>query len=280
MRTLEEIVGFIRKRFVQNATLRQAYGLTLSAEFDEQFSKASIEAQLTYLVALAVYDHEYLIEERMAEIEAKIASRIPFSPQWYVQKAMEFQAGDTVTFLEAGNQFGYATIDESKCIVRHVAVREELSGISTILYIYAAKTGRAPLTHEEQMALSGYLGAIGAAGTYIQVVSLPADKLHFTLTVNYDPQVLNMYGNQISGGGKPVEKAVGNYLESIPYTGAFRVSACMESIRQAAGVRDVAIDGIYLNDATEPVTNKVFQSDSGFFEAGAFTVAYIPDFYD
>jgi hypothetical protein len=77
MRTIEEIRNAIRSAFVGNSILRTAYGLVANKGFDEQFSAVSLETQLTGVSAQAIYDHEYLVESRAAEMEERIAEKIP-----------------------------------------------------------------------------------------------------------------------------------------------------------------------------------------------------------
>jgi hypothetical protein len=265
MRTAEEIVRSIRASFVANTDLRQAYGLRGSQEFDSWFPTASLEAQLTYLVARAIYDHEYLMEERAAGIEARIASRIPFSYQWYEIKALEFQYGDELVFDAALNSFTWSMVNETKRIIRYVAVREVVEGRSTVLVIHVAKEDKKALSADELAAFKKYMTEIGAAGTYFRFVSEKPSELVIACTVYYDPLVLGPEGARLSTGGKPVEDAVSEYVDTIPCTGIFRASRCMDYIQQADGVLDVRMDTLEMAGSLQ--SDPFFRSPSGFFEA-------------
>ncbi|MDR1224872.1 MAG: hypothetical protein LBL07_18640 [Tannerella sp.] len=270
MRTVNEIREALRTAFLANAVLREAYGLDVERKFEEQFSAVSLEAQLTDLVARVVYDHEYLIEERMSALDAKTGSRIPFTPPWYIRKALEFQLGDAVAFNPATNLFEYPAVSGDKRIIRHVAVRDVAGNGSTTLYIFVAKEGRTPLSDGEKKAFLGYLNEISAAGTFLQVVSDYPESLNFYLEIHYDPQVLNGEGTLLSGGGKPVENAIREYLENIPYAGTFRLSRCVDYIQRAPGVRDVALASA--DNGGNPLT--VYKGVTGFFDTGNLDITY------
>jgi hypothetical protein len=265
MREVDEIRNILRQAFVQNDSLRPAYGLSLSKNFDEQFPAVSIEALLTDLAARAIYDHEWLLEMRMAGIEAQIGAQIPFSAQWYRQKALEFQKGDALAFNPVTCRFDYPELNEDKRIVKQVALRQDMDANGlTVLKVYAAKEGREKLNPDEIAAFSGYIREIGAAGTHFVFISENPVKVVVECIVYYDPQVLDSTGNTLRDGTNPVRLAVDEYTKNIPYSGRFSASKCVDAIQSVAGVLDVHLKGVKIDGVLQ---NPFFYSSSGFFEA-------------
>jgi hypothetical protein len=276
---MDEIRNVLRQAFVQNANLRLAYGLSLSKDFDEQFPATGIEALLTDLAARAVYDHEWLLEMRMAGIEAQIGAQIPFSAQWYRMKALAFQKGDAPAFDPETCRFAYPALNEDRQIIKEVAVREARNDDNlTVLKVYAVKEGREALEKDEMAAFSGYIREIGAAGTHFVFISAPPVKVTVKCTLYYNPQVLDAEGNLLQGEGKPAVKAVDDYVKNIPYTGRFSSSRCVDAIQQAAGILDVFLERVSM-DGKDGDRPPFFYSDSGFFAADVdFTYSAQIDF--
>lgn len=275
-RTLDEIKQAIRADFVSNFTLQEAYALDASKTFDEQFSKVSIEAIWTFVVASAIYLLELIVDQKTTELESQIAAEYPFSIPWYYSRSLLFQLGDNVVFDETTYRFGYALADETKQIVKHVAVRQrEMSGV-TKLQVYAAKINKAALSPDEFSAFQAYIRLIGAAGTHFDFVSLAPDSLTVNLTVNYDPQLIAYSGDRLSGTGKPVNEAIAAYLDGIKYGGSLSRTKLVDAIQAASGVLDVVLGDVLLNGDLNNAQK--FESPSGFFNATVITVNYTPGY--
>jgi hypothetical protein len=269
MRTVDEIRNTLRTAFVSNAVLKEAYGLNPAKRFEEQFSVASVEAVLTDLAARTVYDHEYLTGVMLAGIEAQINAQIPFSAQWYQAKALEFQKGDSLQFNPSTFRFDYPVLNQGKRIIKEAAIRQATGtdGL-TVLKVYAVKEEREPLNADEMAAFSSYIREIGAAGTHFVFISEAPAPVTVKCIVYYDPQVLDSEGNLLQGEGKPAVQAVEDYTKSIPYTGRFSASRCVDAIQGATGVLDVFLESVKMagDDNDQP---PFFYSASGFFEPAA-----------
>jgi hypothetical protein len=271
MRTLEEIKSSMERAFLANAVLRRAYGLN-DSPLASQLSAVSIEMQLLALTAQAVYDHEFLMEQEMKAIEQTIEAKIPFSPQWYQQKALEFQFGSSLAFDSASCRFAYPETIEERQIVQYAAIRESVADSVTVLNVYAAKTGKAPLSAAEKAAFEAYIREIGAAGTHFNFISATPVGVDIDCRVYYDPQILDSNGKHLSGTDRPIEAAIAGYVDSIPYTGRFSVTRCQEYIRQADGVTEVGTLTASVNGTDR---GDLFYSDSGFFSVQTVTVTFI-----
>ena len=272
MRTFNEILDAIRASFIANLTLQTAYGFDPEQTFDEQFSTVSIEAMITYIVASAIYLHEQIVDAKATELENKIASEYPFTINWYKNRSLLYQLGDNIVFDETTQTFAYETTDESKQIVKFVALRERVIEGVTKLQVYVTKTDKSALTAGELAAFTTYLKQIGAAGTHFEFISLAPDQLTVNLTVTYNPLLISSSGESLSDGTNPVNDAVSAYLDGIRYSGMFNRSKQTDAIQNATGVLDCVLGDVKMNGDLNNSQN--FESPSGFFQAQTINVTY------
>lgn len=242
-RTIQEIAEFIKEKFVANASLQELYGLVSERTFDEQFSKTSIEARLIDVFASAAWALEQIWDAFRAETEEIVDGSYVTSEAWYYQKALEFQMGDDLAYNERSYRFEYPVIDETKRVVKNVAIRQVMDEDVTKLKVYFSDVRKQPLTGDVRIAFEAYMREIGAAGTHYLFVSEPPDEIRVHLHVYYDALVLDSNGERLEGGGKPVEEAVERYLNELEYGGVFYASKLVDVIQQAEGVKDVTLDG-------------------------------------
>ena len=271
-RTFIEILQATRSGFVQNSTLQDAYALDATLSFDDQFSKTSVEATLTYVFSFCIWIYESIIFSKSDEIVDTINTKHEFSIPWYKSLALAFQLGDSLVYNETTFKHDYATIDASKEIVKYATIRQrQIEGV-TKLQVFATKANKAAMTVDELAAFSGYITQKGAAGTHFQFISLAPDNLILNLTVFYDPQVLKSTGEKLSDGTKPVEIAINNYLNAIQYGGLFNRTKQTDAIQLADGVFDVVLGDVMMNEDLK--TDREFESPSGFFTAESIIVTY------
>ena len=274
-RTLTEILQAIRADFVTNITLVSIYGLD-TRTFDEQFSKVSFEAILTYVVASAIFLYETIISAKSDEIESKIASEYPFSIPWYSNIALAFQLGDSLVFDETTYKFAYPVVDPAKQIIKYTTIRQRQIGGVTKLQVFATKANKTALTTDELSAFSAYIFKAGAAGTHFEYISLSPDQLVINLTVYYNPQILNSTGAKLSDVTKPVEIAINNYLNDIKYGGTYNRTKQTDYVQLAEGVNDVVLGNISVNGDLN--NSQTFESASGFYQAQTILVTYIANY--
>lgn len=271
-RTFSDILLATRTGFIQNSTLQDAYGLDDSLTFDDQFSKTSVEAALTYVFSFCIWVYESIIFAKSDEILATINTEHEFSIPWYKSLAMAFQLGDSLIYNESTFKHDYANIDASKQIVKYATIRQrQIEGV-TKLQVFATKTDKAAMTDDELAAFSGYIMQKGAAGTHFQFISLSPYNLVLNLTVYYDPQVLKSTGEKLSDGTKPVEIAIANYLNAIQYGGLFNRTKQTDAIQLADGIFDVVLGNVLMNGDLRD--DREFESPSGFFHAETINVTY------
>ena len=203
-RTINEISQEIKEAFVADEVIREIYDLQPGLPFDGQFSKVSIEARLIYVFASGVWLMEQLWGVFRFDVEKKVDESYVTSLSWYYRKALEFQKGDSLVFNDKTYSFGYPVKDESKQVVKNVAVRQVTDDGVTKLKVYFSDVNKQPLTGDLRESFESYMREIGAAGTHYLFVSETPDALRVHLRVYYDPLVLDSTGTRLEGGGKPV----------------------------------------------------------------------------
>ncbi len=274
-RTLNEILLATRQAWVEDQVLRGVYGLDVDKSWDDQFSTVSVESAITYVVSYVIWLYEQIVSERSVEINNQITAQQPFSVPWYTSVAKAFQLGDQLQYNEDTYKFDYAVIDQSKQIVKYVAIRQrQIEGV-TKLQVFATKADKAAMTADELSAFSSYITQRGAAGTHFQFISLAPDSLEINLTVYYDPQILSSSGLLLSDGSNPVQTAVNGYLNGIQYAGVFNRTRLTDSIQLTAGIKDVLLGDVRLNGDLN--NNRQFESASGFYQATTINVTYYAD---
>lgn len=262
-REIQDIKADLKAAFVDNVTLQELYGLDETKGFDEQFSKVSIEARLIDVWAAAAWVLETLWNALKSETEAVIDAAYVTSLSWYYAKALEFQKGDALEYNEKAYRFEYAVKDETKQVVKNVAVRQVTDEGVTKLKMYFSDAGKQALTGDVRTAFEAYMRQVGAAGTHYLFVSEVPDELRVHLHVYYDALVLDSTGTRLNGGGKPVEEAIEGYLNGLEYGGVMYASKLIDVIQQAEGVKDVTLDGTTWKGALED--RRRIDAESGAF---------------
>jgi len=263
-RTLTDILNATRQKWIDNVTLQNIYSLDASKTWDEQFSDVALESIITYVFSYCVWIFENIVYDKADEVVATIESNALFSIPWYSTLAKAFQLGDELVYNPETYRCDYATVDESKQIIKFTAIRErQIEGV-TKLQVFATKANKIALTADELAAFSSYITNKGAAGTHFQFISLTPDQLIINADVYYNPQVLSSAGLKLTDGTKPVELAIADYLNTIVYAGIFNRAKLTDKIQAADGITDIVLNNIYLNGDLK--NDRQFESASGFYE--------------
>jgi len=246
-------------------------GLTPVSDTNQQFlqdlssnSKVSTWRLSLWIMAFGSWVMDTLFDRHKNEVNEIVANAIPGTAKWLRAEVFKFQYGDTLQWID--NKYQYAVIDPTKQIVKYCAVIE----VGGQVRIKVAKDNNGqptPLTSAELTALKDYINAIKFAGMNSTVSSNVADKLKLILKIYYDPQLLNPDGTLIADGTtKPVEDAVNNYLNNLPFNGTLYVNRLMDAIQSAEGVEEpyiTTIEATYGNLPYQPVTES-YQADAGY----------------
>ena len=264
MRTLSTIKDSIRADFVADTTLQEAYDLDSSKTFDEQFSSVSLEAILTYIVAVAIWAFESVLNTHETDIDDTITSQAVTSIPWYYQLCLNFQLGYVLTLNEDTYAFEYSEEDDDAKIIEFAAVRQIQSANLTKLKIYVSKADKAALSTTELEAFTSYVSRAGAAGIHYDIVSESPTSLSFTIEVVRDPLLLDSSGQLLTDGStKPVEEAISDYLDGITYGAVFNRTKLVDAIQEATGVSDVILNDVQISG--ESVATQNIEAAGGAF---------------
>ena len=267
-RTISEIKRTMTDAFMANPYIREQYGLASGSTFESSFSVVSLESVIFYIIAACCHVMEALFDHHRTEVDEKISRAVVASVPWYYKMARQFQYGDALVFNDATSQYRYPVIDESKQLVRYVAVRDR--GTSIQILASADKDGiPSPLSNDVLAAFKQYLNRVKIAGVVLNVRSLPADDVQIHVTVKVDPLIISTSGIRISDGVRPVETAINNYLRSITYGGTFNKTKLVDAIQSVEGVADVVLNDC-LYKATHATEYRVVAGNDYTAAGGSF----------
>lgn len=263
MRTLDKIKNELRANWVANETLRSAYGLDASKTFDEQFSKVSVEAIITYVVAVSIWVFETILDNHKVDIIAAIAQNAVCSIPWYHARCLAFQLGDFVTLNPETYHWDYPTVDETKRIIKFASVRTvDVAGV-TKLRVFVSKADKAALSASEKQAFERYIQDIGAAGTHFEVISEAPAPMALKIQITRNPMVLGFDGKALADGSDVVGNAIRGYLDGIVYGGVFNKTKLIDAIQAVNGVVDVVLSEV--KSGSNVIAGQNYESPGGAF---------------
>lgn len=279
-RTINEIKKSMTDAFMADATVRDKYGLPDGATFGGSFSVVSLENILFYIVAACCWAVEVLFDGLKTDVDAKISRSVVASVPWYHKMALAFQYGDALVLNESTMEYGYALEDESKQVVKYVAVRDR--GTSVQMLVSGESEGRpAVLSNDVLSAFKHYINRVKIAGVVVNIHSLPSDKVMVRATVWVDPLVMGTDGRLRSDGSRPVDLAIEGYLRGIVYGGTLNKTKLVDAIQAVDGVEDVELgECSYKADGSvgySVMTGNNYTALGGSFEAEglANTISYV-----
>ena len=239
-RSVAEIKKTMTDAFMADATIREKYGLSVNDTFSSKFSSVSIENILFFIVAACCHVLEVLFDYHKADVEEKISMAVVASVPWYYKMALAFQYGDSLVLNERTQQYEYASIDESKLVVKYAAVRDK--GTSVQILVSGDEGGNpVVLSNDVLTVFKQYMNRVKVAGVILNITSKESDNVTVTATITIDPLVLNEKGELLSDGSKPVEEAITSYLKHIIYGGTFNKTKLVDVIQAVEGVVDVEL---------------------------------------
>jgi hypothetical protein len=272
---------------IQNGMLTEiASNEVLSVQLTST-SKVAIYRLFTYVVAAAIWVLEMLFDNHKKEIDSAIYEQKSGTPRWYRNMSLSFQYGfDLLEDRDKFDNAGHTTeqIEDSK-IIKYCSVKESIESNRLSIKV-AGESGEnlIPLDLTQIASFREYLAEIKYAGVKINVVNNPADKLLLNMDIYRDVLVLDENGNSIISGGKPVEKAIRDYMKALPFDGELVINDLIEKLRAVDGVNNAhiinATSSVY-SVATHgylpfaPINVKTIPK-AGYFEIVNFdTVSYV-----
>ncbi|MGJ5643197.1 nucleotidyltransferase [Formosa sp. S-31] len=287
-RTRTEIKTEMTSSFMGNASLANAYGFALGANFNDEFSLVSVENILFEIVAYAVFLHELIFDNHKKEVDNALYNQKSGRLPWYRSKALAFQYGfDLLTDSDEFDNDGATDeqIETSK-IIKYAAVNESDDESRVIIKI-AGETDEelAPITDQQRESFGAYFNEIRYAGVKLTIINYLPDLLFPNLTIYRDPLVLDANGGSILYPGTyPVKDAIEEYMRELPFDGAFVLAHFVDKLQQVDGVLIPVVNSMesswidpFVNDYGQPVGIAVKQiPESGYFKVDNYdSITYV-----
>ena len=237
-RSIEQIKTSMAEAFMQDTNLAIKYGFEVGADFNNTFSKVSIESLLLYIVAVGIWTLERLFDTHTAELTDYIATMKPHSLRWYVEKAKAFMYGEPVLpeLISGSDIYDTTDMTDEQIAQAKIVTFAACTENNATLYLKVAKAGPAPLDNEEKDAFVAYLNEIKDAGVRVDVISQQGDYLNLNMVIFYNPLLIKSNGESKADGTKVVEQAIKDYIENIPFNGEFRKNELVDVIQAVDGV--------------------------------------------
>lgn len=233
-RTISEIKSAICAEWMGNEEVAKAYGFSPGDSFGSRFSAVSVENLLFYIVAVAAWVTERLIDAHKEEVDEALDTMIPHRAKWYRDKVLAFMKG--IPLAQDSDQYDTSamTDDEMKAarVVKYAAVSENASTSIVTIKVAGEKDGkRTALDETTRKQLENYIREVKDAGVRINLVNENADSFRCSIVICYDALI----------DAETVERnardAVRNYVENLPFNGIYSNMALVDAVQQVTGVK-------------------------------------------
>jgi hypothetical protein len=224
-------------------------------------SATGVHRLFSYVAATAGWVLETLWDRFRADVDTIVARAPVGTPNWYADKALLWQSGDTLQVLD--NVVSYAATATGPRLVTRATAKENPQ--TNRLFIKVAKDGAtagtlAALSNAELVQLRGYFDRIRFAGTRLEVVSREADRLQLEGEVYYDPL------RDVATLQEAVRAAVLSYLGNLEFDGQVFVAKLQDAIQAVPGVRDVLLSRVAarVGNAAPVEFARVYETAAGY----------------
>ena len=231
-------------------------------------SNFSVFGGMLHLLAYCWSDLDKMLQNHQQIVEKKLDQQRLFSLAWYKEKVLGFQFGDELLMLNG--QLNYQHINPEKQIIQGCSVQENLEKGGLIFKIVTKnQQKRQPLNEDEMHAFYVYLQQMKAAGTRIDVISEPAEKLNIQLKVQLNKMLFKNDGTAIASGKKEVEEAVENYIQNLDFDGCLYLSKLNKHLLEIPGVENAhvlkaSVEDVDFNDQYQPKSGHLVVHQSDF----------------
>jgi hypothetical protein len=235
-------------------------------------SKVAVWRLMLFVVAFISKSIHALFDSFKAEIERIFAVEQIGTIEWWVDRVGKFQYGDELQF--ADSVFKYLVIDESKRIVKRVALETR----QFVLYFKTAKDDGSgnltPLDQSEKDALQAYVNKIKMPGTYTGIISENADNLKIWLRIYYNAEVTEAELNT------SVSDAIVNYIDNVVFNSKFTITNMIDELQKLRGVENPVSLKVEAKAFASPVTDYAVIADyyipaAGYSELTELNIEYI-----
>lgn len=228
--------------FMAESAVREKYGFSDSDNFNDKFSKVSIEGLIFYVVAFGIWVLEKIFDTHKADVEEMLADRLPHTSRWYRNLVLSFQPdwADTPPVK-------YCSVDDRGCRLR-IKIAGGEAGARTALPSSVAD------------ALEAYLEEEKDAGLHITIINENCNRLKIGLAVWYDPIAL-------LPSEKTIEARLKEYVSSLDFDGLLTENAIVDTVQAVNGVKIVELTELKTKYADNPFEDFGHQrrAESGYW---------------
>ena len=246
-RTVEEIKRKMTDLFVRDTTVRELYDLDAEKSFDEQFSKASIESILFYVMAFGIQTLERIFDTHKSEVNEIIDNILPHRPKWYRDKALNFMLDEPlITDTDRYNTENMTDEEiNHKHVVKYATAIEQPGSSVLVIKIATGEPGNLqPLpggTGSDATGQAGqfkaYIDEIRDAGVRWNLVNEDGDEFSVSLDIYYSP---TLNEGRIT---ENVKNAIRAYITGLPFNGEYSNMALIDAIQCVEGVMIAELNG-------------------------------------
>lgn len=273
-RTIAEIKNEITEAWTAEAIVKETYGLTDGATFAGSFSKVSIESILFYVIAMAVWTIEKLVDKHKAVITEMLALQRPHTLTRVRDIALAYRDGQEL--LPDSDQYSNVGLSDETIanmqIVKCAAVTEPESASGLVLKIAGETNGvLEPLKAEQLSRFKSYFTQVKYAGVKTTIINAAADRLVLELRVWVNPVMFNDEGMNLIEGTYPIREAIQAYMRELPFNGELVLAHLIDKLQ--------AVDGVLVPHIDRAVSSHVeagAQTADGYGELTPIDVRTIP----
>lgn len=219
-------------------------------------SAVAIWRLLTYVVAVAIWALENILDITMSQQTAYIKQIKIHSLTWYANYGKKFQFGSSLPWGEVDyDNSGLTDAQiEAQQVVKYCVCVKVPSGLMVKV---AGLTGGnlAPISATAQTAFEAYMFRISAAGDNLLFKNQDSDSLKLNIQIFYDALIFDPFGQRLDGtANTPVQDAIDAFLKGMDFNTKFVPEDLVDALQLVEGVNVVDLQSAYTNYASTPYT--------------------------
>lgn len=240
-------------------------------------SKMSVMDAIIWTSSSCIWAFENLMDVLKVDLAQDLNNRINGTPGYFANALLKYQSGDELVISEDGTKFSYASIDESKNIIKKVAYEElDEAGFHDKISVFKIATevdGEFQrIDADEMVKIKAYLQNILFAGQHAVIYSRKGDVIVPRVTVYYDGAVTEdeVYAN--------LEESLREFIAQTDFNGKIYHQKIIDTLQTAEHVVDVHIDntstdhqGIYFAQFDD-ADNIIDQGEGGLVKMDRYFV--------
>jgi hypothetical protein len=252
-RSVEVIKKEITDKFIVDPTIHTAYDLDPDPlkTFEDQFSKVNIESIIFYICAYVIHALEVLFDTHKSEVNQIVDNERYGKLGWYEIMALLYQQGGTR--VEGFDYYDNSALTsdeiEAQRVVKFAAAGELPDGAVSLRMAKGETGALVKLTSHELAGVNAFFNARGGAkpaGVRVNCISIDADLLKLSLSIQYDALIIDADGKRLDGtNDTPIIEAINSYLSSINFSGEYSNMRLVDALQSVEGVKIVDLNAAW-----------------------------------